>query len=120
MALAARVVPVGVLAKIAEKVFGPLLCARIAGLVDVGRGVDLVNGGTAAGQAASDDYVNVRYHQPSDEYQESWDISGMVQDVKLFYRLGRELADSNVWPNWHPNDEFRAVRDKSLAAAKGK
>ena len=32
MALAARVVPVGVLAKIAEKVFGPLLCARIAGL----------------------------------------------------------------------------------------
>ncbi len=41
MALAARVVPVGVLAKIAEKVFGPLLCARIAGLVDVGRGVDV-------------------------------------------------------------------------------
>ena len=47
-------------------------------------------------------------------------MSGMVQDVKLFYRLGRELADSTVWPNWHPNDEFRAVRDKSLAAAKGK
>jgi hypothetical protein len=41
MALAARVVPVGVLAKIAEKVFGPLLCARIAGLVDVSRGVDV-------------------------------------------------------------------------------
>jgi hypothetical protein len=41
MALAARVVPVGVLAKIAEKVFGPLLCARIAGLVDVARGVDV-------------------------------------------------------------------------------
>jgi hypothetical protein len=41
MALAARVVPVGVLAKIAEKVFGPLLCARIAGVVDVSRGVDV-------------------------------------------------------------------------------
>ncbi|WP_072384486.1 M28 family metallopeptidase [Novosphingobium sp. NDB2Meth1] len=96
------------------------LAKRGVPMFDVGRGVDLVNGGTAAGQAASDDYVNVRYHQPSDDYQESWDISGMVQDVKLFYRLGRELADSNVWPNWHPNDEFRAVRDKSLAAAKGK
>jgi len=41
MALAARVLPGGVLAKIAEKVFGPLLCARIAGLVDVARGVDV-------------------------------------------------------------------------------
>lgn len=96
------------------------LAKRGVPMFDVGRGIDLVNGGTAAGQAASEDYVNVRYHQPSDQYQESWDISGMVQDVKLFYRLGRELADSNVWPNWHPNDEFRAVRDKSLAAAKGK
>ena len=41
MALAARLLPAPVLAKIAEKVFGPLLCARIAGLVDVGRGVDV-------------------------------------------------------------------------------
>jgi hypothetical protein len=41
MALAARLLPGGVLAKIAEKVFGPLLCARIAGLVDVARGVDV-------------------------------------------------------------------------------
>ena len=41
MALAARLLPGGVLAKIAEKVFGPLLCARIAGVVDVARGVDV-------------------------------------------------------------------------------
>jgi len=41
MALAARLIPAPVLAKIAEKVFGPLLCARIAGLVDVSRGVDV-------------------------------------------------------------------------------
>jgi hypothetical protein len=41
MAMAARLLPGGILAKIAEKVFGPLLCARIAGLVDVSRGVDV-------------------------------------------------------------------------------
>ncbi|MFJ7218627.1 hypothetical protein [Amycolatopsis sp. NPDC098790] len=41
MALAARLLPGGLLAKIAEKVFGPLLCARIAGVVDVARGVDV-------------------------------------------------------------------------------
>ena len=86
----------------------------------VERGTDLVKGGRVAGTAISDDYTNVRYHQPSDEYEESWDMSGMKQDVRLFYRLGRELADSTVWPNWHPTDEFRAIRDKSRAEAKGK
>ena len=86
----------------------------------VERGTDLVVGGKAAGRAIADDYTNVRYHQPSDQYQESWDMSGMKQDVAIYFRLGRELADTNIWPNWHPNDEFRAVRDKSLAAAAGK
>jgi hypothetical protein len=41
MAGASKLLPVPVLAKIAERVFGPLLSARIAGLVDVHRGVDI-------------------------------------------------------------------------------
>jgi hypothetical protein len=86
----------------------------------VERGTDLMKGGKAAGAAISDDYTNVRYHQPSDEYEASWDMSGMKQDVRLFYRLGRELANSTAWPNWHPGDEFRAIRDKSRAEAAGK
>lgn len=86
----------------------------------VERGTDLVVGGKAAGAAISDDYTNVRYHQPSDEYQESWDMSGMKQDVRLFFRLGRELADGTTWPNWYPTDEFRNVRDKSRAEAAAK
>ena len=32
--------------------------------------------------------------------------------------LGRALAESGDWPNWYPGDEFRAVRDKSLAEGK--
>lgn len=83
----------------------------------VGRGTDLVVGGKAAGDAASEDYTNNRYHQPSDEYSDNWDFSGMAQEVELYYRLGRALADSTVWPNWHPGDEFRAIRDRSLAEA---
>lgn len=84
-------------------------------MFDISRGIDLVEGGTAAGAAARDDYVDNRYHQPSDEYSAKWDWSGIVQDVALFYRLGHMLADGKDWPNWHPNDEFRAVRDKSRA-----
>lgn len=41
MAGASRLLPSPLLAKMAEKVFGPLLSARIAGLVDAGRGVDI-------------------------------------------------------------------------------
>lgn len=84
----------------------------------VGRGSDWVKGGKAAGEAASEDYTVNRYHQPSDEYDESWDWSGPVQDVTLYYRLGRMLAMSTAWPNWHKGDEFRAVRDKSRSSKK--
>ncbi|BEV02116.1 M28 family metallopeptidase [Novosphingobium olei] len=86
-------------------------------MFDVGLGEDLEKGGRAAGEAASEDYTVNRYHQPSDEYSDSWDMSGMAQEVELFYRLGRGLADGKDWPNWHPGDEFRAIRDKSLADA---
>jgi hypothetical protein len=41
MAAASRVIPVPVLAKIAEGIFGPLLCARIAGMIDPSRAVDV-------------------------------------------------------------------------------
>jgi hypothetical protein len=42
----------------------------------------------------------------------------MLQDGELFYRLGRSLAMSADWPNWHPTDEFRSIRDKSLATGR--
>ncbi len=84
-------------------------------MFDIGRGIDLVNGGKEAGKAARDDYTNIRYHQPSDEYSAKWDWSGINQDVSLLYRLGHMLADGKDWPNWHEGDEFRAIRDKSRA-----
>ncbi len=84
----------------------------------VGRGSDWVKGGKAAGTAAAEDYVQHRYHQPSDQYDPSWDWSGAVQEMTLLYRLGRSLAMTTDWPNWHKGDEFRAVRDKSRAAGK--
>ncbi|PEQ12281.1 peptidase M28 [Novosphingobium sp. PC22D] len=86
-------------------------------MFDVGRGSDWVEGGTAAGEAAGKEYTDNHYHAPSDEYSDAWDWSGIVQDVTLFYKLGRGLADSDVWPNWREGDEFRAIRDKACAAS---
>jgi Zn-dependent M28 family amino/carboxypeptidase len=76
-------------------------------------GDDLVTGGKAAAKAAADDYEMNRYHAPSDEYDEKWDWSGVMSDLKLYYRVGRMLAMTDAWPNWNEGDEFRAVRDKS-------
>jgi Zn-dependent M28 family amino/carboxypeptidase len=80
-------------------------------------GNDLVNGGTAAGDAAAADYRANRYHGPNDEYNAAWDWAGAIRELEIFYRIGRELATGTAWPNWNEGDEFRAIRDKSRAAA---
>jgi Zn-dependent M28 family amino/carboxypeptidase len=85
-------------------------------MLDAGSGEDLFEGGTAAGEAASKDYGLHRYHQPADEYDPSWDWSGAVDDLTIYYRLGRQLAEGDDWPEWRPDAEFRAIRRESRAA----
>ncbi len=80
-------------------------------------GDDLLKGGKAAGEAAAKDYEEHRYHGPKDEYDPNWDWTGVAADLKLYYDVGRALANTTEWPNWKEGDEFRAIRDKSRAAA---
>lgn len=87
-------------------------------MLDGSAGEDLVVGGPAAGKAAADDYNTNRYHRPQDEYDAAWNWGAALQDVSLYYTMGRLLADGNAWPNWYPTAEFRAERDKSRAAVK--
>ncbi len=82
-------------------------------MLDPEGGFDLVQGGTKAGRAARDAYTANHYHQPSDEYDPGWDLSGPVQDLKVLYGLGYKLANSDAWPDWYAGNEFRAVRDES-------
>lgn len=86
-------------------------------MFSLGRGSDWVPGGKAAAEAVAGKYVKDAYHQPSDSYDGKWDWSGIVQEGELYYRLGRMLAMTTDWPNWHKTDEFRAIRD---ASRKGK
>ncbi|AEG48316.1 peptidase M28 [Sphingobium chlorophenolicum L-1] len=78
-------------------------------------GQDLAKGGPAAGAKAAKDYEEHHYHGPKDEYDPKWDWSGVKADLKLYYDVGRALANTTDWPNWMPGDEFRAIRDKSRA-----
>jgi hypothetical protein len=42
----------------------------------------------------------------------------MVHDLPMLYTLGRQLAESNKWPNWGTGSEFRAIRDETAVERK--
>jgi Zn-dependent M28 family amino/carboxypeptidase len=79
-------------------------------------GLDLYVGGVAAGRKAEEEYNDKHYHQPSDEWSASWDLRGIAIDVGLIYDLGRQLANSRRWPEWHNDSEFKALREKTKSA----
>jgi Zn-dependent M28 family amino/carboxypeptidase len=55
-----------------------------------------------------------RYHQVSDEYDPSWDLTGMLQQAQFTLNLGRMVADSPKMPAWKAGDALGKIR----AAAK--
>lgn len=91
------------------------LAKRGVPMLYVDSGQDLVVGGTAAAKTAEDAYRRDKYHQPADEYDESWNFLGMVQDATVLHRLGLDVANSREWPNYRSTSEFRPVRDQSAA-----
>ncbi|WP_256079823.1 M28 family peptidase [Massilia sp. YIM B04103] len=50
------------------------------------------------------------YHQVSDEYDPTWDLSGMTQQAQFTLNLGRMVADSPKMPTWNAGDAFGKVR----------
>jgi Zn-dependent M28 family amino/carboxypeptidase len=52
-----------------------------------------------------------RYHQASDEYDPSWDLSGMVQTAQYTLNLGRIIANNPKLPEWKAGDAFAKPRN---------
>lgn len=94
------------------------LAKRGVPAISFGSGNDWVDGGLKAGKAAEDEYVAKHYHQPSDEWQASWPFTGMARDLQLLYTVGSQLANSDQWPDWSKDSEFRATRDATAAERK--
>ncbi|MCT2559762.1 M28 family metallopeptidase [Tsuneonella sp. YG55] len=85
-------------------------------LMGIAGASDLVEGGTAAGQAWVDAYTGTCYHAACDAWSEEWNLAGAVQDIALFRDIGAELANSDRWPGWKAGSEFKSIRDASEAA----
>jgi len=60
------------------------------------------------------DFTEKRYHKPSDEFNPNWDMKAAVADADALLRVALRVADSDKWPEWRPNTEFREIREKSL------
>jgi len=56
------------------------------------------------------------YHQPSDEYKDSWDFSGLEEMAKFGLTLGIDAANMRAMPTWNRGDEFLPAREKSLGS----
>jgi len=67
--------------------------------------------GLEYGEAFDASYTKERYHKPADEYDNSWDLSGITEMTEIFFELGYSIADSDDWPNWYDGTEFRALWD---------
>ena len=76
-------------------------------------GFDLRAGGTAAGLANKKHYLEALYHQPTDEFDPGWTMSGPLDDAIVLFAFGERLAGGELWPNWSEGNEFRRIRDLS-------
>lgn len=80
-------------------------------------GMDFVDRPEGWGKEQVNHYTDVNYHQPSDEYDDSWNFDGMIDDALLGYWTGLALANADEMPKWNEGDEFEAARLKALSAS---
>jgi Zn-dependent M28 family amino/carboxypeptidase len=57
-----------------------------------------------------EDYNQADYHQPSDEFQPTWDMSGAIEDMRLLAELGWAIANSSEIPSYNSSEQFARPR----------
>jgi Zn-dependent M28 family amino/carboxypeptidase len=57
-------------------------------------------------------YNDTDYHQPSDQYDPSWDFTGGVNDMRVLAQLGWRIAQAPDMPTYNAGEQFAEVRKK--------
>src|SRR5438477_889070 len=78
------------------------------------RGIEIIGKPLGYGKQKRDEFVAKHYHQPSDEVDPTWDLSGAVQDVQILFEVGYQVANGDKFPEWKAGTEFKAKRDVML------
>ncbi|MDP3313789.1 M28 family peptidase [Lutibacter sp.] len=61
-------------------------------------------------RAKEKEYLSDKYHKTTDEFEEDWDLSGVVLDSQLLFNLTYNLSNSNTYPKWKESSEFKNVK----------
>ena len=69
-------------------------------------GKDVVGQPEGFGHEKISEYIARHYHQPSDQIDPAWDLSGAVEDARLLFMVGYEVANGDGPPQWKPGAEF--------------
>ncbi|HYM34640.1 MAG TPA: M28 family metallopeptidase [Steroidobacteraceae bacterium] len=92
--------------------------AKVGGpAVFLNPGTDFEGKPATWGKDQIEDFEEHRYHQPSDQIDSSWNFDGMIDDARLGFWIGVDIANSAAMPGWNPGDEFDAARKAAIAAA---
>ena len=81
-------------------------------------GINVIGKPDGWGKQQIEEWTRTKYHQPSDEYSESWDLRGAVEDVRLLYYVGLQAAQQPEMPRWNSGDEFEAARKAAIEELK--
>lgn len=57
-------------------------------------------------------FNDTKYHQPSDEFDPTWDFAGGVDDMRVLAQLGWRIAEQPAMPTYNQGDQFAEVRKK--------
>jgi Zn-dependent M28 family amino/carboxypeptidase len=82
--------------------------------LDPDAGTDYIGKPEGYGQKKRDEYTTNDYHKPSDQVKPDWDLSGAVEDLKVFAEVGYRVAQGDTFPEWKPGTEFKAKRDAQM------
>jgi Zn-dependent M28 family amino/carboxypeptidase len=79
-----------------------------------GSGKEVIGKPPGFGMEKRNEYVANDYHQPSDEVNPAWDLSGAVDDAVLLFEVGYQVANGDKYPEWSAGTEFKAKRDEMM------
>lgn len=82
--------------------------------LNAGSGVQHLEKGEKWGLAQIENYIREKYHKPSDEFDPNWDLSGLLEDLHMYFKIGWRLSMESTFPNWKEGSEFKSKRDADM------
>jgi Zn-dependent M28 family amino/carboxypeptidase len=89
----------------------PLARAGIPG-TSIENGQEYVGRPPGYGERKKTEYIDQRYHQPSDEVHPWFRYDGVVQQLRVIVRTAVAVANAQGQPVWNRSSEFRAAGEQ--------